>query len=97
MGQRVVAEMLHPGVNDHCSVLRSTFTGEHNDSHGIRRGSWWPRERQSEPWGSRVNPSVSQRAILHLKLRCFESTTIAIRNNRDDFGPYTKLKALPAK
>jgi hypothetical protein len=38
MGQLAVPEMLHPGVNDHCSVLQSAFIGEHNDSHGIRRG-----------------------------------------------------------
>src|SRR5215469_1968271 len=69
MGQLAVAEMLHPGVNDHCSVLRSASTGEHSDLRGIRRGLWWSRERQSEPWGSSVNPSVLQRAILHLKLR----------------------------
>jgi hypothetical protein len=29
----------------------------------------WSRERQSEPRGSSVNPSVSHRAILYLKLR----------------------------
>src|SRR6516165_1442604 len=42
---------------------------EHNDLHGIRRGPCWLRERQSEPRGSSVNPTVSQRAIRCLKLR----------------------------